>query len=119
MSALVVLQAFIAGDRVKSSNQFFLFSDEGTARLEMIASTEIVSENYNPECNMTFGAGWFDLIKAVPSEEQRLTLWLILQQPVRRQGPDCSNGEIWYDKCQGLQQCTNMFVVCVRYCCLA
>ena len=58
------------------------FPDEGTKRLELIASTKIVSEKYNPDCKVNFAAGLFDLIKADPSEYVLLNLWFIVRHLV-------------------------------------
>jgi hypothetical protein len=59
---------------------FTQFTDIGTQRLKTIASTKIVSDKYNPDCKVTFAAGWFDLMNEGPSEDERNCLWCMLRQ---------------------------------------
>ena len=76
-SAIAALQEFVDVDKVKSNGSFVRFSDEGTKRLKMIASTKIISDKYNRDCNEPFSSGWFVLMSADAIDPR---LWFILQQ---------------------------------------
>ena len=78
--AIRALRALFRVKKIMVDGCFVRFSDEGSKRLHMIASTKIVSAKYNPDCKVTFAAGWFDLMNEGPSDDERRCLWFMLQQ---------------------------------------
>ena len=87
-SAIAVLYAFVNVGEDGCSDEEPKFSDEEAKKMKRMASTKIVSELYNPDCKVTFVAGWFDLMKAGPSEQDSLRLWSILLQLMAAQCVD-------------------------------
>ena len=87
-SALIVLQALTGVDKVINGAQSGKLTDEEIKHLQMIASTKIVIEKYNPDSKMTFAAGWFELRNASSDTVTQARLWLILYQLILGQCVD-------------------------------
>ena len=87
-SAIGTLYALVRVEKVTSGDQFVRFSDEGTKRLDMIASSKIVSNKYNPDCKVDFTAGCLGLIKAGPSKRNQAKLWNIFRNLILNQCVD-------------------------------